>query len=231
MSSQKIPCQVCGKIGTLQHLSPNYFRINHYTGRRRNGNPICLNHRQDVSYVTKLLGEEILKWETKPMSQAEQLQLFERGLRRCKTCAQIKPLAEFYTDGAKWRKNKKRRIKRKYFKSYCKECVKQKVRDYYKKNRAKRISYQRNFYKKNSRYYINYEYTRPIEYRLFRLMAQSFLLENECMLCGSEETISRHHPRYFDYNLDYAWIFCTLCSKCHHEEDRFRDEWIVEEVG
>jgi hypothetical protein len=43
--------------------------------------------------------------------------------------------------------------------------------------------------------------------------------------------LQRHHPRYFDFDSEYAWIFCTLCRSCHREEDMHKEEWLVEELG
>ena len=52
----RIVCQVCGVSGYLQHIGRNYFRVRHYLGYK-NGKPVFKYHRQEPSYIRKLLGE------------------------------------------------------------------------------------------------------------------------------------------------------------------------------
>ena len=55
----KIVCNVCGKMGYLQHLSKNYYRVRHYGGL----NPITQKprfeyHKQNPSYIDKVFKEQ-----------------------------------------------------------------------------------------------------------------------------------------------------------------------------
>ncbi|MCW4042510.1 MAG: integrase [Candidatus Bathyarchaeota archaeon] len=53
----KIVCQHCGIEGYLQHIGKNYYRVRHYVGYR-NGKPVFKYHRQDPTYVLKLLNSK-----------------------------------------------------------------------------------------------------------------------------------------------------------------------------
>ena len=53
----KIVCEVCGKIGYLQHLSKNYFRIKHYLSSV-DGKLKFSYHKQSLEYVNKILRNE-----------------------------------------------------------------------------------------------------------------------------------------------------------------------------
>ena len=53
----KIVCQVCRVSGYLQHIGKNYYRVRHYLGYK-DGKPVFKYHRQEPSYVHKLLGSE-----------------------------------------------------------------------------------------------------------------------------------------------------------------------------
>jgi hypothetical protein len=55
----KIVCNVCRKMGYLQHLSKNYYRVRHYGGL----NPITQKprfeyHKQNPSYIDKVFKEQ-----------------------------------------------------------------------------------------------------------------------------------------------------------------------------
>lgn len=54
----KIKCQVCGVSSYLQHIGRNYFRVRHYLGYK-NSKPKFQYHRQEPSYIHKLLGENM----------------------------------------------------------------------------------------------------------------------------------------------------------------------------
>jgi hypothetical protein len=54
----KIVCQVCGVSGYLQHIGKNYYRVRHYLGYK-DGKPIFKYHRQEPSYIHKLVGEQM----------------------------------------------------------------------------------------------------------------------------------------------------------------------------
>ena len=49
-----IECQVCHRIGSLQILSSNYYRIRHYT-KLLNNKPQFEYHRNDRDYVERIL--------------------------------------------------------------------------------------------------------------------------------------------------------------------------------
>ena len=55
----KIVCETCGKIGQLQHLSKNYYRVKHYLGSI-DGKPKFEYHKQSFQYVQSILSKNNL---------------------------------------------------------------------------------------------------------------------------------------------------------------------------
>ena len=53
----KIICEVCGKMGHLQHLSKNYFRVKHYLGSV-NCRLKFEYHKQSLQYVESFLKQK-----------------------------------------------------------------------------------------------------------------------------------------------------------------------------
>ena len=142
----------------------------------------------------------------------------------CKKCGRELPILEFWKQmGSKDNHYNK-----------CKECMGKNFKNWLIKNRKKRTQYQKDWRRKNLQKVLklekqfrdnNKEYYKFIDYAKYH-----FPLDYKCNLCGSKEKLQRHHPRYFDFDINYAWIFCTLCHKCHIIEDKHREEWIVEEL-
>ena len=52
----KIKCEVCGKIGYLQHIGKNYYRVKHYQGSI-NGKLSFLYHKQGLQYIKSILNQ------------------------------------------------------------------------------------------------------------------------------------------------------------------------------
>jgi len=144
--------------------------------------------------------------------------------KQCHQCGRELPLSEF------WR----RKDTSNGYCYKCKECMKKNFKDWLRKNRKKRTEYQKDWRKKNLEKVIKIERDfRKNNKKYFRFIDHTryhFSLDSECMLCESTENLMRHHPKYFNFDLEYAWIFCTLCFKCHGIEDEYRNEWIVEEI-
>ena len=52
----KIVCEVCRKMGYLQHIGKSYYRIRHYIGLNPNSKkPRFEYHKQSLLYVKKIL--------------------------------------------------------------------------------------------------------------------------------------------------------------------------------
>jgi len=113
--------------------------------------------------------------------------------------------------------------------------MKKQHRDWVLKNRERRTAYQKDWRKRNPvKTHLSereFRETHKEYYRFIDYAKYHFPLDEECMLCGTTENLQRHHPRYFNYNVEYAWIFSTLCLKHHTIEDKYRNEWTVKRIG
>ena len=174
-----------------------------------------------------------------------QTELKKKGLRRCTACKCIKPLSEFYF---KSQRNG-------YYFSRCKDCTKEirhtgqyrsYQREYHrnwrKRNNERYRNYQRewhrNWREQNRERHLNYKRNyqhnwsgqNPEYIKFIKYAETHFPMDPECLLCNSAENLHRHHPKYFGFNIEFAWIFCTLCTNCHPMEDEHKDEWTVQEI-
>jgi hypothetical protein len=61
-------CQVCNTRGMLQVLSPRYMRIRHYSHLNENGKPQFIYHRNEASYVEKVLRDQASTVTKQPKS-------------------------------------------------------------------------------------------------------------------------------------------------------------------
>ena len=52
----KIVCEVCGKMGYLQHIGKNYYRVKHYLGSV-DGKLKFEYHKQSFQFVQRILNE------------------------------------------------------------------------------------------------------------------------------------------------------------------------------
>ena len=49
----KIKCEVCSKVGYLQHIGKNYYRVRHYVSSI-DGKPKFEYHKQNLEYIRQI---------------------------------------------------------------------------------------------------------------------------------------------------------------------------------
>ena len=64
----KIVCEACGKMGQLQHLSKNYYRVKHYLGSV-NGKLKFEYHKQSLEHINRILVSKQTKQGIDPIDQ------------------------------------------------------------------------------------------------------------------------------------------------------------------
>ena len=75
----KIACEACGKMGQLQHLSKNYYRVKHYLGSV-NGKLKFEYHKQSFQYVQRILNQNEPEKNIDPIDQSDiDLKLFNNS--------------------------------------------------------------------------------------------------------------------------------------------------------
>lgn len=131
-------------------------------------------------------------------------------IKRCKKCEQTKDISEFYkhikmTDG---------------YLSFCKTCVKARMKAYSKTERCKengrlwrktdkgKASIQR----EGKRHSQKYPTRRKARHKISNAIRDKRLFRKPCEVCSSTFNVEGHHPDYKE-PLKVVW----LCSK-HHKE-------------
>ena len=75
----KIVCEACGKMGQLQHLSKNYYRVKHYLGSV-DGKLKFEYHKQSFQYVQRILNQNEPEKNIDPIDQSDiDLKLLNNG--------------------------------------------------------------------------------------------------------------------------------------------------------
>ncbi len=124
---------------------------------------------------------------------------FSGSLKKCLQCLLIKPIDEFYSNGASGNKRPD-----------CKECNKQKVREYElkKPDRKKKYREKMKEFERNRRYCRAYKLTSKQVEAMFEKQ------QNRCAICNKHK-IELKRPMHIDHNHLTGVIRGILCFHCN----------------
>ncbi len=153
---------------------------------------------------------------------------------KCRNCKVVKTLDNFYLS----------KTDRNGHKATCKDCARQRSRDYYLRNREDQIEYSRQWYSKNRAKKLTYQkkYNKDNQEKVFaRVIGENRSIKGKarqalhyaikkgelqrqpCEVCGEVKVDAHHHKGYEkQYWLDVKW----LCHKHHGEAHRIALEVI-----
>jgi ribosome-binding protein aMBF1 (putative translation factor) len=114
----------------------------------------------------------------------------------------------------------------------CKECVKSRVRKYWRTDVEKHRENERRRYlrrikdpeerEKRNLYHRWYKDNKPLEHKAHQMVANHLyrkgLNKEKCELCGSNRSIHAHHEDYHK-PLSVMWVCCVCHRKIHQERD------------
>lgn len=147
--------------------------------------------------------------------------MVSNGMRRCRTCDEIKSLVEFYKDersrsGRMWD---------------CIPCKIKRQKELYRKNRQERLAYEKKRAQDPKRKaYVarkqaEWRTRNPERYKarvaVGNAVRDGRLKKGPCEVCGGRRRIQAHHDDY-SKPLDVRW----LCFKHHREREHRSTSWL-----